>query len=67
MERLFAEVTRKLLQRSDHRNAQALEKVLSNWAKVWNEDPQPFIWTKTAEEILASIARYLKGINGAAH
>lgn len=35
--------------------------------KAWNEDPQPFIWTKTAEYILDSIARYLKRINGAGH
>lgn len=67
VERLFAEVTRELLQRSDHRSVQALEKDLRNWVKAWNEDPQPFIWTKTAEEILASIARYLKRINGAGH
>lgn len=67
VERLFAEVTRELLQRSDHRSVQALEKDLRNWVKAWNEDPKPFIWTKTAEEILASIARYLKRINGAGH
>lgn len=67
VERLFAEVTRELLQRSDHRSVQALEKDLRDWVRAWNEDPQPFIWTKTAEEILASIARYLKRINGAGH
>ncbi|AIK84986.1 hypothetical protein CGLAR1_06905 [Corynebacterium glutamicum] len=67
VERLFAEVTRELLQRSDHRSVQALEKDLRNWVKAWNEDPKPFIWTKTAEEILSSIARYLKRINGAGH
>lgn len=67
MKRLFAEVTRKLLQRSDPRNIQALEKILSNWGKAWNEDPQQFIWAKTAEETLGFIARYLKGINGAGH
>lgn len=67
VERLFAEVTRDLLQRSDHRSVQALEKDLRQWVKAWNEDPKPFIWTKTAEEILESIARYLKRINGAGH
>ena len=60
VERLFAEATRELLQRSDYRSVQALEKDLRNWGQAWNEDPQPFIWTKTAEEILSSIARYLK-------
>lgn len=67
VERLFAEVTRDLLQRSDHRSVQALEKDLRGWVKAWNEDPRPFIWTKTAEDILESIARYLKRINGATH
>ncbi|MFT4166247.1 MAG: IS630 family transposase [Microlunatus sp.] len=67
VERLFAEVTRGLLQRSDHRSVQALEKDLRNWVTAWNENPKPFIWTKTAEDILESIARYLKRINGAGH
>lgn len=67
VERLFAEVTRELLQRSDHRSVQALEKDLRSWVTAWNEDPKPFIWTKTAEEILSSIARYLKRINDAGH
>ncbi|HZK31409.1 MAG TPA: helix-turn-helix domain-containing protein [Corynebacterium sp.] len=37
-----------------------LEKDLRHWVQAWNEDRTPFIWTKTAEEILASIARHLK-------
>jgi transposase len=43
VERLFAEVTRDLLQRSDHRSVQALEKDLRNWVKAWNENPKPFV------------------------
>ena len=64
VERHFAEVTRDLLQRSDHRSVQTLEKDLRDWVKAWNENPKPFIWTKTAEDILESIAIYLKRING---
>jgi transposase len=67
VERLFAEVTRELLQRSDHPNMQTLEKDLRNWVKGWNEYPKPFIWTKTAEEIHESLGRLLKPINGAGH
>lgn len=67
VERLFAEVTRDLLQRSDHRSVQALEKDLREWMATWNENPKPFIWTKTAEEILASIGRLLKRITGPGH
>lgn len=51
VEQLFAEVTRELLQRG----VQALEKDLRNRGKAWKEDPTPFIWTKTAKEILPSI------------
>lgn len=65
VERLYTEVTREFLQRSDYRSVQALEKDLRDWVEIWNENPQPFIWTKTAEEILGPIARYGKRINGA--
>lgn len=67
VERLFAEVTRDLLQRSDHRSVHALEKDLRDWVKAWNENPKPFIWTKTADQILESLERLLQRINGARH
>lgn len=67
VERLFAEITRELLQRSDHRSVQALEKDLRSWVRPWNENPKPFIWTKTAEEILASLGRLLQRTTGAGH
>jgi hypothetical protein len=41
---------------------QALEKDIRGWVKAWNDNPKPFIWTKTAEEILASLARLLDRI-----
>ncbi len=67
VERLFAYVTADLLQRSDHRSVQALEADLRAWVKAWNENPKPFIWTKTADQILESIARLLKRTTGAGH
>lgn len=67
VERLFAEVTRDLLQRSDHRSVQALERDLRHWVKGWNENPKPFVWKKTAQEILESLGRLLKRISGAEH
>jgi len=66
-ERFFAFVTTDLLQRSDHRSVQALEADIRKWIKAWNEDPQPFIWTKTAEQILESLGRLLLRITGAGH
>jgi transposase len=67
VERFFAYVTADLLQRSDHRSTRALENDIRAWVKTWNDDPKPFIWTKTAEQILTSIARLLKRINNAGH
>jgi transposase/transposase-like protein len=67
VERFFAFVTEDLLRRSDHRSVQALESDIRNWVKAWNENPEPFIWTKTAEQILESIGRLLKRISGAGH
>ncbi len=67
VQRLFAYVTTDLLQRSDHRSVQALEADLRAWIKAWNDDPKPFIWTKTADQILHSIARLLHRTSGAGH
>lgn len=67
VERLFAYVTTDLLQRSDHRSVQALEADLRAWIKAWNADPKPFVWTKTAEQILDSLARLLQRTTGAGH
>jgi hypothetical protein len=49
------------------KRAAALEKDLREWIKNWNEDPKPFVWRKTAEEILDSPAKYIARISGAAH
>ena len=64
VERWFAYLTDDLLRRSDHRSVQALEKDIRNWVTAWNENPRPFIWTKTAEQILESLSRLLQRING---
>jgi hypothetical protein len=57
VERFFAYVTTDLLQRSDHRSVQALEADIRGWIKAWNDNPRPFVWTKTAEEILKKANR----------
>jgi transposase/transcriptional regulator with XRE-family HTH domain len=67
VERFFAYVTADLLQRSDHRSVQALEADIRRWVKAWNDDPKPFVWTKTAEQILGSLGRLFQRINGAGH
>jgi len=67
VERWFAFLTDDLLRRSDHRSVQALEKDIRNWVAAWNVNPKPFIWTKTAEQILESLSRLLQRINGGGH
>ncbi|GAA5017829.1 hypothetical protein GCM10023317_58710 [Actinopolymorpha pittospori] len=52
---------------SVHKSVQALEKDIRAWIKTWNTDPKPFVWTKTAEEILNSLARYIARISGGRH
>jgi transposase/transcriptional regulator with XRE-family HTH domain len=67
VECFFAYVTADLLQRSDHRSVQALERDIRNWVKGWNENPKPFIWTKPAEQILESLKRLLQRTTDAGH
>jgi transposase len=67
VERFFGFVTQDLLQRSDHRSVQALEKDIRDWVAAWNQDPKPFIWTKSAEQILESIASLLQRIKDGGH
>jgi transposase len=67
VERWFAELTTKKLRRSAHRSVRALNADIRAWIETWNEDPQPFVWTKTADQILESIARYCTRINVTAH
>jgi transposase len=67
VERWFAELTNKLLRRGAHRSVRQLNADIRAWIDSWNEDPRPFVWTKTAEEILDSIARYCQRINESRH
>jgi transposase len=67
VERWFGYLTDQLLRRGVHKSVQALEKDVRDWIKTWNQDPKPFAWTKTAEEILDSLARYISRITDAGH
>jgi transposase len=67
VERWFAELTNKKLKRSTHRSVPALNKDIKAWIETWNENPRPFVWTKTADQILESITKYCTRINQTAH
>ena len=58
VERWFAELTNKQLRRGAHRSVRELETAIREFIDAHHEDPKPFVWTKTADEILASIARF---------
>jgi transposase len=59
VERWFGLLTDKLIRRGVHTSVQALENDIKAWIATWNDNPRPFTWTKTADEILASLADYL--------
>jgi transposase len=67
VERWFAELTTRKLRRSAHRSVAELEADLRAWIDAWNDDPRPFVWTKTADEILDTIAHYCHRINDSGH
>jgi len=67
VERWFGLLTEKLLRRGVHKSVRQLEKDILAWTDKWNEDPKPFIWTKTAEEILESIGRLLRRTKDPGH
>ncbi|MPZ74735.1 MAG: IS630 family transposase, partial [Nitriliruptorales bacterium] len=45
----------------------ALEADIREWINTWNDNPRPFTWTKSADEILNSLQKYLARISGAEH
>src|SRR5215207_3784929 len=67
VERWFAELTNKLLRRGAHRSVRELNADIRAWIDTWNDDPRPFLWTTTADQILESIARYCERINESRH
>jgi hypothetical protein len=52
VERWFAELTTKWLKRGTHRSVAELQQSIQAWIDTWNDNPRPFVWTKTADEIL---------------
>jgi transposase len=67
VERWFAKITTKLLRRGVHRSVTELEADIRSWLEHWNDNPRPFVWTKTADEILTNLARYCNQISAAGH
>jgi transposase len=67
VERWFGELTTKKLRRATHRSVRQLNTEIRAWIDTWNDNPRPFVWTKTADQILESIATYCNRINESRH
>lgn len=58
VERFFGLLTEHALRRGSHNSSRQLRDAIHEYLNAHNEDPKPFKWTKTADEVLASIARF---------
>ena len=58
VERWFALLTQRQIKRGTHRSVRELERAIKDFIHHHNRDPKPFQWVKTADQILASIARF---------
>jgi len=67
VERWFAALTEKQIRRGVHRSVRELETAIKQYLAITNTSPKPFVWTKSADEILASVARFCAPTSGAGH
>jgi transposase len=62
VERWFAELTNRMLRRSAHKNVASLTLDLNAWIAAWNDNPRPFVWHKSADQILDGLKKYLTNL-----
>jgi len=67
IERWFAEITNKRIRRGSYRSTRELEQAIKDYMAVHNEDPKPFVWTKSADDILESLKSYCERIIETGH
>jgi transposase len=67
VERWFGELTARKLRRGNHRSVAQLNADIEDWIEHWNENPNPYVWTKTADQILDTLAGYCNTINHSGH
>jgi transposase len=67
VERWFAELTNRWLRRGTHHSTRDLVASIRTWIQMWNDQPKPFVWHKTADEILENLANYCERINDSGH
>jgi transposase len=67
VERWFGTLTERQLRRGIHRSTRELEEALKRYVENYNQDPKPFVWTKTADEILEAVAMFCKRTSDSGH
>ena len=67
VERWFSELTTKWIRRGTHTSVTDLKDSINAWTDNWNNNPRPFIWRKTADEILDNLASYIQRIPQTGH
>jgi transposase len=67
VERWFATLTQKYIRRGTHRSTRQFEQAIRHYIKINNDDPKPFVWSKTADDILASIERFCPRTSNSRH
>ena len=67
VERWFGLLTERQIRRGTHRSTRELEGAIMAYLNSNNKHPKPFVWTKTADEIFASIARFCQRISNSGH
>jgi len=67
VERWFAELTERWLRRGSHHSTKELVASIRTWTRLWNEEPRPFVWHKSADEILQGLASYCQRISDSGH
>lgn len=67
VERWFATLTERQIRRGTHRSTQALESAIRDYLNTYNENPRPFVWKKSADEIFESLKRFCIRISDSGH
>jgi transposase len=67
VERFFAALTTKRIRRGSFRSTRELETAIKRYLQLHNQNPKPFVWTKTADQILDSIRRFCQRIYETLH
>lgn len=67
VERWFAEITNKQIRRGTHRSTRQLEQAIRAYLATYNKNPKPFVWTKSADDILESVKRFCLRISNSGH